>query len=47
MKPNPMQVALMRAVVVSDREIMRGTPVFKGTRIPWTWLPICLPRCDR
>jgi uncharacterized protein (DUF433 family) len=33
-KPNPMQLALMRALVVSDPEIMRGTPVFKGTRIP-------------
>lgn len=24
----------MRGMVVSDPEIMRGTPVFKGTRIP-------------
>jgi hypothetical protein len=28
------QLARMAEVVVSDREIMRGTPVFKGTRIP-------------
>src|SRR6266851_10007989 len=28
------QLARMEEMVVSDPEIMRGTPVFKGTRIP-------------
>ncbi len=28
------QLARMEEMVVSDQEIMRGTPVFKGTRIP-------------
>lgn len=28
------QLARMEEIVVSDTEIMRGTPVFKGTRIP-------------
>ncbi|MCW5978519.1 MAG: DUF433 domain-containing protein [Bryobacteraceae bacterium] len=28
------QLARMEDMVVSDPEIMRGTPVFKGTRIP-------------
>ena len=28
------QLARMEEIVVSDPEIMRGTPVFKGTRIP-------------
>ena len=28
------QMARIEEMVVSDREIMRGTPVFKGTRIP-------------
>ncbi len=28
------QLARMAKMVVSDPEIMRGTPVFKGTRIP-------------
>jgi uncharacterized protein (DUF433 family) len=28
------QLALIEEMVVSDPEIMRGTPVFKGTRIP-------------
>jgi uncharacterized protein (DUF433 family) len=28
------QFARMQAMVIADPEIMRGTPVFKGTRIP-------------
>ena len=33
-KPNSKQIARIRQLVNSDPEIMRGTPVFKGTRIP-------------
>ena len=33
-KPNSKQLARLRQLVTSDPEIMRGTPVFKGTRIP-------------
>jgi len=33
-KPNSKQMARLRQLVTSDPEIMRGTPVFKGTRIP-------------
>ena len=32
--PNFEQLARLRDLVVCDPEIMRGTPVFKGTRIP-------------
>ncbi len=32
--PNPEQLARLRELVTSDPEIMRGTLVFKGTRIP-------------
>ena len=32
--PNSEQLARLRELVTSDPEIMRGTPVFKGTRIP-------------
>jgi uncharacterized protein (DUF433 family) len=33
-QPNSAQLARLRELVVCDPEIMRGTPVFKGTRIP-------------
>lgn len=33
-QPNSKQIARIRQLVNSDPEIMRGTPVFKGTRIP-------------
>ena len=33
-QPNSMQLARLQELVVCDPEIMRGTPVFKGTRIP-------------
>ena len=33
-QPNSMQLARLRELVVCDPEIMCGTPVFKGTRIP-------------
>ncbi len=33
-KPNSKQIGRLRQLVTSDPEIMRGTPVFKGTRIP-------------
>jgi uncharacterized protein (DUF433 family) len=33
-QPNSKQGARLRQLVTSDPEIMRGTPVFKGTRIP-------------
>jgi uncharacterized protein (DUF433 family) len=33
-QPNSKQRARLRQLVTSDPEIMRGTPVFKGTRIP-------------
>ena len=33
-KPNPNESTRLRQLVTSDPEIMRGTPVFKGTRIP-------------
>jgi uncharacterized protein (DUF433 family) len=33
-QPNSKQIARLRQLVTSDPEIMRGTPVFKGTRIP-------------
>ena len=33
-KPNPTEVRRLREIVASDPEIMRGTPVFRGTRIP-------------
>lgn len=32
--PNSQQLARLRELVTSDPEIMRGTLVFKGTRIP-------------
>jgi len=32
--PNSEQLARSRELVTSDPEIMGGTPVFKGTRIP-------------
>lgn len=32
--PKPEQLARLRQLVTSDPEIMGGTPVFKGTRIP-------------
>ena len=32
--PNSEQLARLRQLVTSDPEIMSGTPVFKGTRIP-------------
>jgi hypothetical protein len=32
--PNSEQLARLRELVTSDPEIMRRTPVFKGTRIP-------------
>lgn len=32
--PNPKELARLRELVACDPEIMRGTPVFKGTRIP-------------
>ena len=32
--PNSEQLARLRELVTSDPEIMRGTLVFKGTRIP-------------
>jgi uncharacterized protein (DUF433 family) len=33
-KPNPTERRRLRDIVASDPEIMRGTPVFRGTRIP-------------
>jgi uncharacterized protein (DUF433 family) len=33
-QPNSNERARMRQLVTSDPEIMRGTPVFEGTRIP-------------
>ena len=33
-KPNPTEVRRLREIVASDPEIMGGTPVFRGTRIP-------------
>jgi len=33
-QPNSAQLARLRELVVCDPEIMRGTAVFKGTRIP-------------
>ncbi len=33
-KPNPTEGRRLREIVASDPEIMRGTPVFRGTRIP-------------
>ena len=33
-KPDPMERARLRQIVASDPEIMGGTPVFRGTRIP-------------
>jgi uncharacterized protein (DUF433 family) len=33
-KPNPKRLARLRQLVTSDPEIMRGTLVFRGTRIP-------------
>ena len=33
-QPNSKQTARLRQLVTSDPEIMRGTPVFKGTSIP-------------
>jgi len=33
-QPNSKQTVRLRQLVTSDPEIMRGTPVFKGTRIP-------------
>ena len=41
------QLAHIEEMVVSDPEIMRGTPVFKGRGFPWTWLPTCSPRVQR
>lgn len=32
--PNSKRLARLRELVTSNPEIMRGTPVFKGTRIP-------------
>jgi len=32
--PDSTQLARLRELVVCDPEITRGTPVFKGTRIP-------------
>ena len=32
--PNSEQLARLQELVTSDPEIMRGIPVFKGTRIP-------------
>lgn len=32
--PNSKELARLRGLVTSDPEIMRGTPVFKGARIP-------------
>jgi len=33
-KPDPMERGRLSQIVVSDPEIMGGTPVFGGTRIP-------------
>ena len=33
-KPNPTERKRLRQIVASDPEIMGGTPVFRGTRIP-------------
>ena len=33
-KPNSKQIVRLRRLVTRDLEIMRGTAVFKGTRIP-------------
>jgi uncharacterized protein (DUF433 family) len=33
-KPNPTERRRLRQIVASDPEIMGGTPVFRGTRIP-------------
>jgi uncharacterized protein (DUF433 family) len=33
-KPNPTERRRLRDIGASDPEIMRGTPVFRGTRIP-------------
>lgn len=33
-KPNPTERRRLRHIVASDPEIMGGTPVFRGTRIP-------------
>jgi uncharacterized protein (DUF433 family) len=33
-KTNSQRIARLRQLATSDPEIMRGTPVFKGTRIP-------------
>lgn len=45
---NRKQVARLRQLVIRDPEIMRGTPVFKGTRIPVDLVPIYAgPGCER
>ena len=33
-KPNPMERRRLQQIVMSEPEIMGGTPVFRGTRIP-------------
>lgn len=33
-RPNPRERRYLRQIVASDPEIMGGTPVFRGTRIP-------------
>jgi uncharacterized protein (DUF433 family) len=33
-KPNSKQIARLRQLVITDPDIMGGTPAFKGTRIP-------------
>jgi uncharacterized protein (DUF433 family) len=33
-KPNPTERRRLQQIVASDPEIMAGTPVFRGTRIP-------------
>jgi uncharacterized protein (DUF433 family) len=33
-KPNPTERTRLRQIVASDPEILSGTPVFRGTRIP-------------
>ena len=47
-QPNSKQIARLRQLVTRDPEIMRGTPVFKGTRIPVDLVADMLtPRRDR
>jgi len=44
-QPNSAQLARLRELVVCDTEIMRGTPVFKGTRISVDLVTDMLAQC--